>query len=121
MCGGISHLMNRVWSQLKELFTAAWQNAKFRKRLVTAVVVFIVLQVYFVRELIAAELLFGLIFAILFVLGVLFYIVGAIGERGLDWAEVGLRFFAEAARRGYQVVEDLSKKPIRHPHSESAP
>ena len=113
--------MNRVWNRWKERATAVWQNARFRKRLVAAVVVFVVLQVYFVRELIAAELLFGMIFAILFVLGVLFYIVGAIGERGLEWAEAGLRFFVDAARRGYAVVEDLSKKPIRHPHSESAP
>jgi Na+/citrate or Na+/malate symporter len=114
-------LINRVWNRWKEWATAVWQNAKFRKRLVAALVVFVVLQVYFVRELIAAELLFGLIFAILFVLGVLFYIIGAIGERGLGWAEAALRFFAGAARRGYAVVEDLSKKPIRHPHSESAP
>jgi len=121
MCGGTSHLINRVWSQLKGFFRAAWQNAKFRKRLISAVVVFIVLQMYFVRELIAAELLFGLVFAILFVMGVIFYVVGAIGERGLDWAEVALRFFADAARRGYALAEDLSKKPIRHPHSESAP
>ena len=113
--------MKRVWNQWKEWAAAVWQNARFRKRLVAAVAVFVVLQVYFVRELIAAELLFGMIFAILFVLGVLFYIVGAIGERGLGWAEVGFRFFADAARRGYALVEDLSKKPIRHPHSESAP
>lgn len=114
-------MINRVWNRWKEWATAVWQNAKFRKRLVAAVVVFVVLQVYFVRELIAAELLFGLIFAILFVLGVLFYIIGAIGERGLDWAEAGIRIFADATRRGYAVVEDLSRKPIRRPHSESAP
>jgi hypothetical protein len=113
--------MNRVWNRWKEWATAVWQNAKFRQPLVAAVVVFVVLQLYFVRELIAAELLFGLIFAILFVLGVLFYIIGAIGERGIGWAEPGLHFFADAGRRGYALVEDLSKKLIRHPHSESAP
>lgn len=113
--------MNSVWNRWEEWATAVWQNAKFRKRLVATAVVFVVLQVYFVRELIAAELLFGLVFAILFVLGVIFYIVGAIGERGLDWAEVALRFFTDVARRGYALLEDLSKKPIRHPHSESAP
>ena len=114
-------MINKVWNLWKEWATDVWQNAKFRKRLVIGVVVFVVLQVYFVRELIAAELLFGLVFAILFVLGVLFYIIGAIGERGLDWAEAGLRFSSDAARRGYAFIEDLSKKPIRHPHSESAP
>jgi hypothetical protein len=27
---------------------------------------------------------------------------------------------ASSARRGYSTVEEISKKPLRHPHSESA-
>lgn len=56
-----------------------------------AVVAFFVLQFYFVRELLAAELLFGLGFAILLVLGGLTYLVGSVCMRGLEFAEVGLR------------------------------
>lgn len=77
------------------------RTAKVRKRLLAVATVFVVLQLYFVRELIAAELLFGLGFAVLaFVVGI-FYVVGAIGERAIDMTKVGARVAAESAHRGY--------------------
>jgi hypothetical protein len=78
------------------------------------------LQMYFVRELLAAELLFGLGFAVLLSLGGIFYLVGAIGERGLDLTEAGVRVIADSARRGYASLEEISRKSFRHPRSESA-
>jgi hypothetical protein len=86
----------------------------------SALVILVVLQVYFVRELLAAELLFGLLFAALLLLGGICYVVGVIGERGLDWAEAGVRVVAQSARRGYSGLEELSKRSFRHPRSESA-
>lgn len=91
-----------------------------RKRIIWSVSILLVLQLYFVRELIAAELLFGALFAALFLFVGICYLVGTIGERGLDWAEIGVRVVASTARRSYNAVEELSKKPFRHPHSESA-
>lgn len=88
--------------------------------MLSALAVLVVLQIYFVRELIAAELLFGLLFAVLLVVGGICYVVGVIGERGLDWAEVGVRVLARSARRGYNSLEELSRKSVRHPRSESA-
>jgi hypothetical protein len=35
-------------------------------------------------------------------------------------AEAGIRLFARSARRGYNMMEELSRKPFRHPRSESA-
>jgi hypothetical protein len=96
------------------------QKAKVRKSMLSVVTVFLVLQMYFVRELLAAELLFGLGFAILLMLGGLFYLVGAVGERGLDWAEAGVRVISSSARRGYASLEEMGRKPFRHPRSESA-
>lgn len=81
---------------------------------------FFILQLYFVRELLAAELLFVLGFAALLLLGAFVYFVGAIGVRGLDLAESGVRVIAGSARRGYDTLEEVSRKPFRHPHSESA-
>jgi len=52
---------------------------------------FFVLQFYLVRELLAAELLFGLGFAVLLVLGGLAYLVGSVAERGLKSANAGVR------------------------------
>jgi len=113
--------MKWVWSKTRELAARVWENPKLRKRLIWSVTIFVILQIYFVRELIAAELLFGIAFAILLLLSAIFYVVGALGERGLDWAEAGLRVAADSARRGYDAVSELSKKSVRHPHSESVP
>jgi len=113
--------MKWVWSKTRESAARVWENPKLRKRVIWTVTVFVILQIYFVRELIAAELLFGIAFAILFLLSAIFYVVGALGERGLDWAEAGLRVAADSARRGYEAVSELSKKSVRHPHSESVP
>jgi hypothetical protein len=85
----------------------------------TLLAVFIILQAYFVRELLAAELLFGLAFSVLFVLGGLAYLLGTIGERGLDWTETGIRVVASSARRGYGAIEDLGRS-FRRMRSESA-
>lgn len=107
-------------TKLQTMLAGLIEKAKVRKGLFLILGIFFILQVYFVRELIAAELLFGLGFAVLMVLGGIVYLVGAIGERGLDWAATGVQVTATAARRGYAGLEELSRKPFRHPRSESA-
>jgi hypothetical protein len=106
--------------QLEKYFDTVTRTAKVRICYAAIVAVFIILQLYFVRELIAAELLFGLGFAVLLLLAGIFYVVGAIGERGLDLTEVGIRAIAHSARRGYSKFQEINKKPFRHPRSESA-
>jgi hypothetical protein len=96
------------------------EKAKVRKGLWLGVAIFFVFQLYFVRELLAAELLFGLGFAVLFSLVALAYMVGSLGERGLDYAEVGVRVIGDSARRGLSALEEISRKQFRHPRSESA-
>jgi len=112
--------MTRAMGKIRSFIGAVAERAKLRKGLLLALAVLFVLQAYFVRELLAAELLFGLVFAVLFALGVLAYLIGAIGERGLDVAETGVRVAADSARRGYAALEELSRKPFRSPRSESA-
>lgn len=112
--------MKTQLEKAKAFITGIGQKAKVRKGMLSAVALFLVLQMYFVRELLAAELLFGLGFAVLLMLGGLFYLVGAVGERGLDWAEAGVRVISSSARRGYASLEEMGRKPFRHPRSESA-
>ena len=112
--------MRIVLGELKNYANAFWQNKPLRKRVGWGLTIFIVLQLYFVRELIAAELLFGMLFVFMFALAVLFYTVGTIGMNGRTWAEAGARVVATSARRGYTTLEEISKRPFRHPHSESA-
>jgi hypothetical protein len=111
--------METVSSNFKKLVGALKQNAKLRNRLLLALAVLLVLQLYFVRELLAAELLFGLLFAVLLFMVGIFYVVGAIGEWGIGASGVGARVLMQSARRGIATIEEISKKPFRHPHSES--
>ena len=103
--------------KLNEIFATLKQKAKLRKGMLSLLAIFFIFQVYFVRELLAAELLFGLVFLVILALAGIFYLVGAIGERGLDVVEPGVRVIANSARRGYSVVEEISKKPFRQPES----
>jgi hypothetical protein len=112
--------MKTVSGNLKSWLAKAGETLKLRKGLVAIVAIAFVAQMYFVRELVAAELLFGLGFAVLLAFAALFYAIGAVSERGLDWAEVGVRVIADSARRGYSSLEEISRKPFRHPRSESA-
>jgi hypothetical protein len=93
---------------------------KTKKRIIWTLAVLFVLQLYFVRELIAEELLFGMLFAAMFLLAAICYLLGTISVDGLDWMEAGARLIASTARRYYNLLEEISKKPFRHPHSESA-
>src|ERR1700723_3295642 len=95
--------------RLRVFFGDVARQARVRKRLLFALAVFLFLQLYFVRELIAAELLFGLGFLVLSVLAGIFYLVGSIGERSFSLMETGARAISPVARRGYARLEVISK------------
>ena len=105
---------------MKASFAAVAQKAKVRKGMLTIIAVFFVLQIYFVRKLLAAELLFGMGFAVLFVMGLIFYFIGMIGERGLELGEAGVRMIASTTRRGIEGMEYVNRKAFRNAGSESA-
>jgi len=90
-------------------FERSRKKTKVWNWILLVLAIYFVLQVYFVRELLVAELFFGLGFAVLFVLGGVFYFVGAIGERGLDLTEAGVRVIADSARHGYNSLEEISR------------
>ena len=111
--------MTGVRGQLDTVREALAKNKKVRNWVVGGVVVFAVFQLYFVRELIAAELLFLMLFAVVFTLAATFYLLGSIGERGLDWGETGVRVIAHSARKGYVFAEEASRKALRNRFSVS--
>ena len=92
-------------------------SSKFVRVALPLLGVGIIFQIYFFRELLAAELLFGLAFAMLLALVGLFYLIGALGERGLNQADVAAHAIGRSARRGYGAIEELGKKSVRHPES----
>lgn len=105
--------------QMKAVVSKLAATAKARKRLLAVLAVIVVLQMYFVRELIAAELLFGLGFLVLFAVGLFFYLVGALGERLFFASEAGARVIGQEAIKGYAKLEEVAKRTLRHP-SETA-
>ncbi|HXN74142.1 MAG TPA: hypothetical protein VN861_16465 [Candidatus Acidoferrales bacterium] len=112
--------MKTVLGTFKTFLAGVIAKGKLRKGTLTTLAILFFFQLYFVRELLAAEILFGMVFGALLIIGGTAYLLGAIGERGLDLTEAGIRVLARSARRGYSVVDELSRKPFRHPRSESA-
>lgn len=109
-----------VWSRVKDqLVKVEGRKPQLQKGLWWALGIIFVLQLYFVRELLAAEMLFGLGFVALLLLGAVVYLLGTLGERGLAWSEARVRIVAQSARRGLSTVEEISRRPFRHPRSES--
>lgn len=113
--------MKRLWDQIGAGSSGLFRKKAVRKWLILSLAVLFILQLYFVREMLAAEVLFGMFFAVVLLLCGVFYAVGALGERGLDLAEAGIRVAARSARWSYSALEDLSKRQFRHRHSQSAP
>lgn len=96
------------------------RKQKLNRAIWWALGIIFVLQLYFVRELLAAELLFGMLFAVLFTIGFVIYMIGRAGERSFGWAESGTRALAHSTRRGLSAVQEISRRTFRHLRSESA-
>jgi hypothetical protein len=78
------------------------------------------LQLYFVRELLAAFALFAVAFAVIAFLGASLYMLQS------GWA-VAVQRLAEsrqpvmaAVRQGVHAIEDIARRPLRRPDSEPA-
>ncbi len=80
----------------------------------------VALQIYFVRELLAALFLFTLGFGALAGVALVFFLFERAGERSLAWVEPRTRTVGVLARRGLGLLEDLSKRSFRRPRSELA-
>ncbi len=91
--------MKKFLGQIKAF---ANSKAKVRKVMMAVLGAYFALQLYFVRELLVAELFFSLGFAVLLVVGGLAYLVVSAGERGLEFAEAGVRAIGDSARRWFQ-------------------
>ncbi len=78
------------------------------------------LQFYYVQEMIAAFVIFCVLFALSAAAGLLIFVLERAGERTLAWAEFRSPRFVLAARRGWTLLEELSKKPLHRTRSEAA-
>ena len=91
---------------------------KARKWMWMGLLAFVALQLYFVQEMLAALMLFAGAFAILATVALALYLIDWVGQWSLEWAGQRARSALQLARRGWALVEDLSRKQLRHPRSE---
>ena len=84
-----------------------------RKWMWGALLAILAVQIYFVRELLAALFLFAVVFVAIAAVALGLFLVERAGELSLAWV-------APAARRGFVYLTELSKRPSRRPHSETA-
>ncbi len=80
----------------------------------------VAVQLYFVRELVAAFFLFALVFAVLASVALIVFLLDCASQLSASWAAPHARTAMGMARRAFSAVEELSKRPFRRPRSETA-
>ena len=78
------------------------------------------LQLYFVRELLAAFALFALGFAAIAFVVVSLYMMQKVWETGVQRIADSRHPVVDMARRGVNAVEDMARRPLRRPGSAAA-
>jgi hypothetical protein len=90
-----------------------FSEQKARKWLWIGIAAFVALQIYFVRELLAAFVLFTGVFILCAMVALVLYFI----DRASQW---GLGVAGHQARRAFVAAEEISKKQLRRPRSEPA-
>ena len=93
---------------------------KARKWLWIGLAAFAALQIYMVQELLAAMVLFSVVFVVVAVGGMIIYLLDRAGQRTIDWAEPQTLKAAQAARKALDRAEEFSKKQLHRQRSETA-
>jgi len=98
-----------------------YRNRKVRVTFWIAVIALVALQLYYVREMLALLILFAAFFAVATAIVLALYLVNRAGQFSLSKAEPYAISAARAGRRGLGFVGEVSRKPFRRQHSETAP
>jgi uncharacterized membrane protein len=93
---------------------------KAHKWLWIGLAAFAALQVYLVQELVAAMVLFSVMFVVVALAALVIYLFDRAGQRTLQWAEPQTLRAAHAARKALARAEELSKKQLHRQRSETA-
>jgi hypothetical protein len=91
-----------------------FRNKEVRKWLWLGLAAFIAIQIYYVREMLAALVIFAAVFA--FGAGVVFvlFVFDQASQRTVEWAEPQAKRAAHAARRGLTHLEEEISKKLPH-------
>jgi hypothetical protein len=72
----------------------------------------VAIQIYFVRDMLAALLLFTVAFLALAVIALGIYLLDEISLLGLDWAATHLKASWHIARHMWSRIEDITRKQL---------
>jgi|SRR6185437_4418988 len=71
-------------------------------------------QLYYVQEMIAALIIFAVLFAVVAAGALFLFILDSVGQRTVAWAEPRTSRFARTAHHGWELSRPLRKKLLRH-------
>lgn len=97
------------------------RDKKNRKWLWIALAAVVAFRTYYVKEMLAAFILFAVLFAITTVVVGVLYALDLAGQRAAEWAEPQAVKTAHVMARTWTQVDDVRKKLLHHQHSEIAP
>jgi purine-cytosine permease-like protein len=98
-----------------------YRNPKVRRWFWVGVIALVALQLYYVREMLALLILFAAFFAVATAIVLALYLVNRAGQFSLSKVEPYAVSAARAGRRGLGFVGEVSRRPFRRQHSETAP
>jgi len=93
---------------------------KARKWLWYGLAALAAVQLYFVQEMMAALVLFSVLFAVASAVVVLVYLFDRASQRAMAWAESQGMLAARYAQRTWAWVEEVSRKQLHRLRSETA-
>ena len=97
----LAHLKIRQFSEVLQ----ALKVKKVRNRILVGIAAIVALQIFFVRQLLAALLLFTIAFAIFALIALLLYIIDRVGQWSVAWLEKLAQPIAQMFRRAWNQLE----------------
>lgn len=95
-------------------------NKKARKWIWLGLAALVAFQIYYVQEMIAALILFAVLFGVTLLVVALLFALDLAGQRAAAWAEPQAIKTAHAVAQKWTLVGDLRKRLLHHQHSETA-
>ena len=87
-------------------------NRRVRKWMWWGFAALVALQIYYVRQMLAALLLFSVAFLLLAVIALGIYLLDEVSRVGLDWTATHSKASWHLARQTWARIEDLTKKQL---------
>lgn len=74
----------------------------------------VAIQIYYVREMLAALVIFAVLFGIGAVIAFVLFLFDQVSQKTVEWAEPQAKRAAQAARRGVVHIEEEISKKLPH-------